>query len=414
MRSVLGNQEERSSLTVMQQRQEDAAVLLAYQQQQQQQMLQLERALLQPRSVAVQNGTFLFGGHRRNLLERSIGAAGIGQLETPHGGMQFQHLMHSNQQIAALQSASLSDAAARLSYHYPLISQSRLAGLAGVQSPHVPIYASGLGNGPMQVSLESSKMDHLVPRHSLAENLASPKDRVKSQKKSPKDKDKWGGLPAAATSTKSIEELGTAQILNQLGRTPRSKEDGYTDVTKLSDLDSEGVKHVLFCIEGRGGVKEAFPSKLHRMLLEKQQSGIAGFLPHGRAFRIYDAQRFEDEIMPKYFSKIKYKSFIRQLHLYGFQRINESDADDKGGYYHELFLRDYPKICKFMRRLTVKGMNRDRRRRGFETTIDFDAISTSKDTGDKKPKAIEAVGAPTGKPEASEKESDGLLNEATS
>jgi hypothetical protein len=48
------------------------------------------------------------------------------------------------------------------------------------------------------------------------------------------------------------------------------------------------------------------------------------------------------------FNQSKYTSFQRQLNLYGFSRIKE--GADSGGYYHRLFLRAYPDLCKHINR----------------------------------------------------------------
>lgn len=43
--------------------------------------------------------------------------------------------------------------------------------------------------------------------------------------------------------------------------------------------------------------------------------------------------------MPRYFKQSKYKSFQRQLHIYGFRRINSREMADYGAYYHSMFVR---------------------------------------------------------------------------
>ena len=101
----------------------------------------------------------------------------------------------------------------------------------------------------------------------------------------------------------------------------------------------------------------AFPVKLHDALSEIEADGkeqIVSWQPHGRAFKIHNQEAFEDEILPKYFVMTKKTSFLRQLNLYGFHRLSGTSLD-KGGYYHELFLRGMPFLSRRMRRQKING-----------------------------------------------------------
>jgi hypothetical protein len=69
---------------------------------------------------------------------------------------------------------------------------------------------------------------------------------------------------------------------------------------------------------------------------------------------VHNPKLFVDHVMPHYFSQSKLTSFQRQLNLYGFQRLTK-EGRDSGGYYHELFLRGKPFLCKQMTRTKVKG-----------------------------------------------------------
>jgi hypothetical protein len=53
------------------------------------------------------------------------------------------------------------------------------------------------------------------------------------------------------------------------------------------------------------------------------------------------------------FSMTSYASFQRQLNLYGFKSL--SQGPDKGGYYHEMFLRRQPDLAARMIRQKLKG-----------------------------------------------------------
>lgn len=57
--------------------------------------------------------------------------------------------------------------------------------------------------------------------------------------------------------------------------------------------------------------------------------------------------------MPTFFRQSKLTSFQRQLNLYGFSRITA--GRDRGGYYHELFLRNKLFLCQNMTRIRIKG-----------------------------------------------------------
>jgi hypothetical protein len=109
-------------------------------------------------------------------------------------------------------------------------------------------------------------------------------------------------------------------------------------------------------------LSESFPVKLHRLLLDLQMydggATIASFLPDGAAFAFHDVHRFEADVMRKYFPRMnKFASFQRQLNLYDFQRI--SDGPERGAYCHPSFNRDFPNLCRGMKRTKIKGTSTD-------------------------------------------------------
>eukprot|EP00539_Tryblionella_compressa_P002521 CAMPEP_0178746380 /NCGR_PEP_ID=MMETSP0744-20121128/7778_1 /TAXON_ID=913974 /ORGANISM="Nitzschia punctata, Strain CCMP561" /LENGTH=418 /DNA_ID=CAMNT_0020399587 /DNA_START=156 /DNA_END=1412 /DNA_ORIENTATION=+ len=139
--------------------------------------------------------------------------------------------------------------------------------------------------------------------------------------------------------------------------------------------------HSLFHRDGsrrmRGGVIEPFPEKLHRLLLEVEAAGrgdVISFVANGRAFAIHKPEKFFKEIVPLYFRQSRLSSFKRQLNLYGFELINTGPA--RGGYYHELFVKDRPELCRRMRRVAVKVTPR---------TGDPSDVSKDKETSVEKP-----------------------------
>ena len=79
---------------------------------------------------------------------------------------------------------------------------------------------------------------------------------------------------------------------------------------------------------------------------------MISFVANGRAFAIHKPDTFFKEIVPLYFRQSRLSSFKRQLNLYGFELINTGPS--RGGYFHELFVKDRPELCRRMRRVAVK------------------------------------------------------------
>jgi hypothetical protein len=99
-----------------------------------------------------------------------------------------------------------------------------------------------------------------------------------------------------------------------------------------------------------------FPWKLHELLSQAEKNGndsIISWLPGTDAFKVHNKQKFATEILPAYFNATKYKSFQRNLNLWGFETITE--GPNKGGCYHTLFLRADREKCHYMTRQKVKG-----------------------------------------------------------
>jgi hypothetical protein len=84
-------------------------------------------------------------------------------------------------------------------------------------------------------------------------------------------------------------------------------------------------------------------------------STAVSWLPNGKAFRIHKPTEFAQFILPRYFDKTKYKSFKRQLNIYGFQRVTDKNSPDFDAYHHTLFQRGMNHLCFNMTRRKRKG-----------------------------------------------------------
>jgi len=72
--------------------------------------------------------------------------------------------------------------------------------------------------------------------------------------------------------------------------------------------------------------REHFPGKLHTMLDLVTSGSLVHYsdavlwLPHGRAFKVLDQERFMKYVVPMFFRQTKIRSFHRQLYLWGYKK----------------------------------------------------------------------------------------------
>lgn len=87
---------------------------------------------------------------------------------------------------------------------------------------------------------------------------------------------------------------------------------------------------------------------MHSILSRSDLSDVVAWMPHGRSWRILKPREFEIRVIPTYFEHAKFSSFIRQANGWGFRRL--AQGKDRNSYYHEMFLRGLPHLCKMMKR----------------------------------------------------------------
>jgi hypothetical protein len=101
-----------------------------------------------------------------------------------------------------------------------------------------------------------------------------------------------------------------------------------------------------------------FPLVLHTMLEDAEVKGfehVVSWLPNSNMFKIHNSAKFTQDILKHYFpNQTFYKSFLRQLNIYDFDRINSGHL--RGAYFHASFVRggrDLPKSLLMMERVRV-------------------------------------------------------------
>lgn len=104
--------------------------------------------------------------------------------------------------------------------------------------------------------------------------------------------------------------------------------------------------------------------------MEKLDSkDVISWLPDGKAFKIHNVEAFANEVLPKFCNGIQYKSFVRNINLYRFERIKDGKSPRMGAYFHPMFTRDnLPMVLKMVR---PKRPRKDGKKARIDKTKEF-------------------------------------------
>jgi len=141
-----------------------------------------------------------------------------------------------------------------------------------------------------------------------------------------------------------------------------------------------------------GGGVGHFPHKLYGMLeysSDSEQATSISWTRDGTAFLIHDSEILMQDIVPKFFKQTQFRSFTRQLNLWGFSRITTSEAI---GFTHPYFVRGDVTGLKNVKRTEIKGFSSKMKSKSRKT-------KRSGRTALPSPRCAEVMGQPAKKPD---------------
>jgi hypothetical protein len=102
---------------------------------------------------------------------------------------------------------------------------------------------------------------------------------------------------------------------------------------------------------------QTFPYKLYEMLeyaCDSEFSSSLSWSADGSCFIIHDKEVMMDDLAPMFFKQTKFRSFTRQLNIWGFVR-SDTLGGQKGSWQHKDFLRGRPDLLTEIERTEVKS-----------------------------------------------------------
>ena len=90
---------------------------------------------------------------------------------------------------------------------------------------------------------------------------------------------------------------------------------------------------------------KTFPEVLMDILSNPENEHIVGWLQHGKSFAIHNPTLFSSQVLPKYFRRVIFRSFIRKLNRWGFRSTKRSVSGFASTFEHKYFRRDEPELC---------------------------------------------------------------------
>jgi len=145
------------------------------------------------------------------------------------------------------------------------------------------------------------------------------------------------GLTNLADSVHHLKKDGLTHTPPTLCRTGKANEN-ITFCPKVNETETKD--------DTNAKLQRTFPQTLMIALVSDKAADKIQWLQDGAAFMIIKKYEFTNKVLPFFFKKTQFDSFIRKLKRWGFQRIHW--GSDCGAFQHPLFHRDFPELCTRM------------------------------------------------------------------
>ncbi|KAI9267473.1 HSF-type DNA-binding-domain-containing protein [Sporodiniella umbellata] len=114
-------------------------------------------------------------------------------------------------------------------------------------------------------------------------------------------------------------------------------------------------------ITNKSGSNNTFVHKLYNMVVDKQYQHLIAWTYTGSSFVVCNITEFSRDVLPKHFKHNNFSSFVRQLNMYGFHKINKSPRGHRTQaenqiweFSHSKFVRNRPDLLDDIKRKALE------------------------------------------------------------
>ncbi|OBZ86167.1 Heat shock factor protein [Choanephora cucurbitarum] len=107
-----------------------------------------------------------------------------------------------------------------------------------------------------------------------------------------------------------------------------------------------------------------FVHKLYNMVIDSQYQHLIAWNYTGSSFIVCNIMEFSRDVLPKHFKHNNFSSFVRQLNMYGFHKVNKSPRGHRTSaenqiweFSHSKFVKDRPEWLDDIKRKSIESDN---------------------------------------------------------
>ncbi|SAM02348.1 hypothetical protein [Absidia glauca] len=127
-----------------------------------------------------------------------------------------------------------------------------------------------------------------------------------------------------------------------------------------------------------------FVHKLYNMVLDDQFQHLISWSYTGASFIVCNIMEFSRDVLPKHFKHNNFSSFVRQLNMYGFHKVNKSPRGHRTlaenqiwEFSHQKFLRGRPDLLDDIKRKAMETSDNQQRQMNGDIQAHMNLIQSS-------------------------------------